>query len=92
MLREILPEQDFFLKWSILWGILHQSFWPGPFRATDDWDGLTDYEVKRANMLAELGFVRFYGGLKTPQRQNYTKTWGKILIMQGYGRYNALPV
>jgi dienelactone hydrolase len=24
-----------------------------------DWDGLTDYEVKRANMLAELGFAVF---------------------------------
>ena len=24
-----------------------------------DWDGLTDYEVKRANMLAELGYAVF---------------------------------
>ena len=24
-----------------------------------DWDGLTDYEVKRANMLAELGYTVF---------------------------------
>ena len=24
-----------------------------------DWDGLTDYEVKRANMLADLGYAVF---------------------------------
>ena len=24
-----------------------------------DWDGLTDYEVKRANMLADLGYAIF---------------------------------
>ena len=28
-----------------------------------DWDGLTDYEVKRANMLAELGFSVFCADL-----------------------------
>ena len=128
-----------------------------------DWDGLTDYEVKRADMLADLGyavfamdlfgagvrptemkdkrqhtgelyknrekmrslmkgaldtakekgaridnavvvgycfggaavlelarsgaelkgFATFHGGLKTPQGQNYAKTQGKILIMNG---------
>ena len=128
-----------------------------------DWDGLTDYEIKRANMLADLGyavfaldlfgagvrptevkdkrqhtgelykdrekmralmkgaldtaknkganidnavafgycfggaavlelarsgvdlkgFASFHGGLKTPQRQNYSQTRGKILIMHG---------
>ena len=128
-----------------------------------DWDGLTDYEIKRANMLADLGyavfaldlfgagvrptevkdkrqhtgelykdrekmralmkgaldtaknkganidnavafgycfggaavlelarsgvdlkgFATFHGGLKTPQRQNYSQTRGKILIMHG---------
>jgi dienelactone hydrolase len=28
-----------------------------------DWDGLTDYEVKRANMLAELGYAAFAADL-----------------------------
>ena len=28
-----------------------------------DWDGLTDYEVKRANMLAELGYAVFAADL-----------------------------
>ena len=28
-----------------------------------DWDGLTDYEIKRANMLAELGYAVFAGDL-----------------------------
>ena len=28
-----------------------------------DWDGLTDYEIKRANMLAELGFSVFAADL-----------------------------
>jgi dienelactone hydrolase len=33
---------------------------------------------------AELkGFATFHGGLKTPQGQNYAKTQGKILIMNG---------
>ena len=27
-----------------------------------DWDGLTDYEVKRANMLADLGYAVFCAG------------------------------
>ena len=128
-----------------------------------DWDGLTDYEIQRANMLADLGytvfaldlfgagvrptemkdkrqhtgelyknrekmralmkgsldtaknkgvniknavamgycfggaavlelarsgadlkgFATFHGGLKTPERQSYAKTQGKILIMHG---------
>ena len=128
-----------------------------------DWDGLTDYEIKRAHMLAESGyavfaadlfgagvrptevtdkrqhtgelyknrekmralmkgtldaakekgakienavavgycfggaavlelarsganlkgFATFHGGLKTPEGQNYAKTWGEILIMHG---------
>ena len=36
-----------------------------------DWDGLTDYEVKRADMLAELGYDAFavdlYGKGNRPQ-------------------------
>ncbi len=28
-----------------------------------DWDGLTDYEIKRANMLAELGYSVFAADL-----------------------------
>ena len=28
-----------------------------------DWDGLTDYEVKRANMLAEMGYSVFAADL-----------------------------
>ena len=28
-----------------------------------DWDGLTDYEIKRANMLAELGYAVFAADL-----------------------------
>ncbi|MBW1726431.1 MAG: dienelactone hydrolase family protein [Deltaproteobacteria bacterium] len=28
-----------------------------------DWDGLTDYEIKRANMLAESGYAVFAADL-----------------------------
>ena len=28
-----------------------------------DWDGLTDYEIKRANMLAEMGYAVFAADL-----------------------------
>ena len=28
-----------------------------------DWDGLTDYEIKRANMLADLGYAVFAADL-----------------------------
>ncbi|MGD8878568.1 MAG: hypothetical protein PVH75_12475, partial [Syntrophobacterales bacterium] len=28
-----------------------------------DWDGLTDYEVKRANMLADMGYAVFAADL-----------------------------
>jgi dienelactone hydrolase len=29
------------------------------------------------------GFVNFHGGLKTPERQNYSETTGAILILLG---------
>ena len=29
------------------------------------------------------GFVSFHGGLKTPERQNYSETTGSILIFLG---------
>jgi hypothetical protein len=29
------------------------------------------------------GFATFHGGLKTSEGQNYTKTWGEFLIMNG---------
>ena len=34
-----------------------------------DWDGLTDYEVKRADMLADLGYAVFAADLFARRRQ-----------------------
>ena len=43
---------------SVTYQVNGQSY-EGYYISPSDWDGLTDYEIKRANMLADLGYAVF---------------------------------
>jgi dienelactone hydrolase len=50
-------------------GELFEGYYVSPSRNAPlvllihDWDGLTDYEIKRANMLADMGYAVFTADL-----------------------------